>query len=245
MDKKVAVITGISRGIGKAIGERFEDESVTVVGFSRSKPQGKCSLWVNGDVTSIEDRQRLLTSVLQKYGRVDILVNNAGLGMYNTWQDTAMEDLHRIFDINFFSLVEMTKLFVPELVKTRGTIINVSSVAGKMAVPCMGGYCATKYAVNAFSDSLRIELKPKGIHVLNLIVGRINTGFSRNSLGGRKPPQTPGAGHADLLAKKAYKAYVQGKREITYPSWYRVFMKIIKMLPGLYEKANIKKWGLD
>ena len=245
MDKKIMIITGASRGLGKAIALKFMQEGHSVIGFSRNEPDYPLSLWVKGDITEPDSRKLLFEECLQKFGRVDILINNAGRGHYETWEKTTIEDVKELFNTNFISMFAMTQMFIPELTKTKGTIINTSSVAGKLSVPCMGLYCATKYAVNAFSDSLRIELKPKGIRVLNLIVGRVNTGFSNHALGNKRPPVTPGAGKPEILAEKVYTAYIKGKKEIVYPCWYPLFMAFARLFPAVYEYGNIKKWGLD
>lgn len=245
MDKKIIVITGASRGLGKALALKFLKEGHSVVGFSRNKPDYDLSLWVGGDITDRFSRATLLHECIEKFGKADILINNAGRGHYETWNKTALDDVTELFNTNFVSMIAMTQLFIPELIKTKGTVINVSSVAGKIAVPCMGLYCATKYAVNAFSDSLRIELKPKGVKVLNLIVGRVNTGFSAHALGQKKPPVTPGAGKPEVLAEKIYNAYIKGKKEIVYPGWYSLFIAFVRLFPSVYEYFNIKKWELD
>lgn len=245
MEQKIAVITGSSKGIGRSIAEKFLKESILVVGFSRTSPQGNLSHWIQGDINVAADRDRLKDEVVEKYGRIDILINNAGVGLIDNWVDTAESDLRTIYETNFFSLVELSKLFVPELKKTQGTIINVSSVLGKLPVACMGGYCATKFAVNAFSNSLRIELKPAGIHVLTLTVGLLKTDFLANSLGSRQAPSFPGAGCPDKLANKTFRAYTKSKREITYPEWYKYYLPSIKLTPRLYEYFSIKTWKLD
>lgn len=244
MANKVAVITGISKGIGKAIGNKFEDESIKVVGFSRTPPQGKCTHWVKGDITVREDREKLKREVLEKFGHLDILVNNAGAGLCDTWQSTSENDLRHIFDINFFGLIELSRIFSEELVKAKGTIINVSSALGKIPVPCMGGYSATKCALNAFSDTLRIELQPKGVHVLNLVVGATDTEFIANSFGSLKPPPMSGIGKPEVLADRVYQAFTKKKKSIIYPCWYACLFVFIKLFPKIYEKTNIKQWNL-
>ncbi|MCP3892000.1 MAG: SDR family NAD(P)-dependent oxidoreductase [Desulfobulbaceae bacterium] len=245
MEQKVAVITGSSKGIGKSLTEKFEKESIIVVGFSRTTPQGNLSHWVQGDINRKEDRDRLKNEVIEKYGRIDILINNAGVALIDSWEETEEADLRIMYETNFFSLVELSRLFVSELKKTQGTIINVSSVLGKLPVACMGGYCATKSALNAFSNSLRIELKPLGIHVLTLTVGLLKTDFLANALGSRQPPPFPGAGCPDKLANKTFRAYMKRKREITYPEWYTFYLPSVWLTPRLYEYFSIKTWKLD
>lgn len=245
MKKKVAVVTGVSKGIGKSIGEKFENESITVVGFSRSEPRGKCTHWVQGDVTKKEDRDRLKKEVMENYGSIDILVNNAGQGIVEKWEDTPESEIRSVLELNFFSVVELTKLFLPELKKSKGTIINASSVLGKASTPYMGAYCSAKSAIDAFSDTLRMELKHQNVHVLNLTIGSQDTAFPENCLGSHAIPAMPILGNPDVLATKTYKAYVKRQKEITYPGWYVFYIGFARHCKTIYESINIKSWKLD
>jgi len=243
--KKVAVVTGASSGIGKALAAKFKSENFTVVAVSRSKPDLDLDLWCQADLTKESDRHSTLRQVSEKFGRCDILINNAGVGLYDTWEKVDDDSLRMEFELNFFAVVHMTKLFLPLLKESKGTVANTSSIAGKLYVPCMGSYCASKSAVYMFSHTLRAEVKQYGVNVLNLIVGRINTGFSSRSFGGMTPPSTPGGGCPDKLAGKVYKAYLKRKRQITYPLWYEAVVPVAKIFSSFYDNANIKKWGLD
>ena len=240
--EKVAIITGASSGIGYALAKKFKEEGFKIVNLSR-KRSDISDINVKVDLAKSEDISIALGKLLNKIDRVDVLVNNAGVGLYESWEDLNMEDLRYTFELNFFAPVTLVKALLPMLKETKGTIINVSSVAGKLYVPFMGGYCSTKFALNAFSDSLRAELKPYKVHVLNLIVGRINTGFSKRALGTKKPPLTPSLGaSADKLAEKTYKAYLKEKREIIYPYWYKYLILLAKFLPSVYDRVSLKKW---
>jgi len=242
--KKVTVITGASSGIGAALAAKFKSEGHIVVGVSRSEPSIELDLWCKADLTSKTDRQSVLETVTEKFGRCDVIINNAGVGLYDTWENIGEDALRLEFELNFFAVVDMTKLFLPLLKESKGTVINTSSIAGKLYVPCMGSYCATKSAVYMFSHTLRAEVKSYGVKVLNLIVGRINTGFSSRSYGEMKPPSTPGGGCPKKLAVKVFKAYLKGKRQITYPLWYEFVVPVVKLLGGVYDNINIKKWKL-
>jgi len=239
--EKTAVITGVSKGLGKALAEKFQSEGFRVIGISRNRPEISLYRFIQADLTD-ENRLLSVAEELEKE-RIDLLINNAGVGIYESWKDMKMEDLRKVFELNFFSAVFLTKLLLPKLIESKGCIINVSSVAGKLYVPYMGGYCATKYALNAFSDSLRAELKEDGVHVLNLIVGRINTGFSIKAFGSKKPPETPFGSSPEKFAEAVFKAYKQKKREIIFPEWYRYFIFISKLFPSLYDKIAYKKWN--
>lgn len=246
MEKRIILISGVSSGIGKALASKFQNEGFTVVGVSRTAPAEdlRIDLWIQGDLTLAASRAEVFNAVKSKYGRLDILVNNAGKGIYEVWQNTSEADLRDIFELNFFVVVEITKLFLPLLIASRGTLINVSSVAGKIHVPCMGPYCATKSALNAFTDTLRVELHSSGVRVLNIMPGRINTGFSSRSLGSMTPPHTPGALLPEKFADKVFAVFLSRKNEFIYPSWCRFFIPLMKLFRGFYERENIKRWGI-
>ncbi len=244
MNRKVAIITGCSSGLGKALSKKFMNEGWIVCGASRKQPDFTISHWIKTDLTRKEDLSNLVDEVKSKHERIDILINNAGVGIYDRWEDMEDDDLENLFSLNLFSMFRLTKKCIPLLSESGGIIVNTSSVAGILPVPAMGGYCASKYAVNAFSDTLRVEVRRYGISVLNLIVGRINTGFSSRSFGKREVPDSPGAGDPKELAEKVYKACMKRKREIYYPSWYRIAVPLIKLFRPIYEKENIRRWGL-
>ncbi len=239
---KVCVITGGSRGIGAALLKEFKENGFFTVNLSRSESI-EANLNIKVDLSKPDDVSIAVSQLLEKVPKVDVLINNAGIGLYESWEEMSMEDLRKVFEINFFAPVMLTKSLLPFLKETQGSVINVSSVAGKLYVPYMGGYCASKFALNAFSDSLRAEVRKYNVHVLNLIVGRIDTGFSQNALGSKKPPETfGGSATAEKLAQLTYKAYKKKKREITYPSWYKPLIWMAKIFPSLYDRLALKSW---
>ncbi|SNZ02256.1 Short-chain dehydrogenase [Persephonella hydrogeniphila] len=238
---KTAVITGVSKGLGKALSQKFQSEGFKIIGISRNLPEFPLYRFIQADLTDINRLLEIKEELKEE--RIDLLINNAGIGIYESWEDMSIEDLKKVFELNFFSVVYLTKLLLPKLRESRGSIINVSSVAGKLYVPYMGGYCASKYALNAFSDSLRAELRKDEIHILNLIVGRINTGFSIRALGSKKPPETPFGSSPEKFAEAVFKAYKKKKREIVFPGWYRYFILISKLFPSLYDRISYEKWN--
>jgi len=240
------LITGVSKGLGRAFAEKFRAEGFAVAGVSRSKPNFEIELWLEGDITDPGFRRSLPSALKLQFARLDVLINNAGIGGYETWEQAKEEDVRKLFELNFFAPILLTQELIPLLRENKGTIINVSSVAGRLAVPCMGAYCASKFAIDAFSDSLRVELKPENIHVLNLTVGRINTGFSSRSFGAKKPPGSPGGNSSspEGLAAKTYRAYTRKHRNITYPAWYAPGIVLMKLFRGIYERENIRRWKL-
>lgn len=116
--------------------------------------------------------------VLEKEGRIDVLVNNAGFGLGGGLEDVSIEDAKKQFEVNIFGLMEITKAFIPYMRKQNsGRIINISSMAGRFSSPFLGWYHASKYALEALSDSLRLELYPFGIDVIIIEPGLIKTNW--------------------------------------------------------------------
>ena len=161
MEQKVTVITGVSSGLGYALANKFKKENHIVIGLCRSKPNLEIDKWIKCDITNETERINALNTISSEYGKCDILINNAGMGEYATWTESSDSELKKLFNLNYFAVIAMTTTFAKLLTSSKGTVINVSSIAGKIYVPCMGNYCASKYALNAFSDSFRVEMKGK------------------------------------------------------------------------------------
>ena len=245
MDKKIAIITGASKGIGSALTLEFQKQGFFVVGISRSEPKSALDHWIQGDITNKAEIDRITTLINTNYPQIDVLVNNTGRGLYDTWLNTDLDDLRNMFELNFYSMIALSQKLFPLLTERKGSIINTSSVAGYMPVACMGGYCASKSAVNQFSHTLGIELKPFGLNVLNVVVGRTSTGFSDGCTGEKVPPPSPGASPGpEKLVKAIFKAYNKRKRELIFPGWYRWVFKLIRIVPNWYANQNIKRWKL-
>lgn len=245
IDRPVVLITGITGGFGKAFAGIFAEHGYTVAGISRSKPEFPVDLHIPVDLTDRSSIEKAVETTTSSLERLDVLINNAGIGHYDDWEHMSDDQLRSGMELNFFSVVTLTRLLLPLLKQSGGTIVNVASVAGKMPVPMMGAYCATKYALVAYTDTLRAELKPAGVHVLGLIVGRINTGFSSRALGNRKPPATPFSGEPDGLARKVLRAIDRRKRQLTYPGWYRFVLFLQRLIPGTFDRIAMKKWQKD
>lgn len=246
MKAKVVLITGASSGLGKAMAQKFSEQGHLVIGVSRHcTKESYLDMACQIDITKPEERQQLFDKIMSTYGRLDILINNAGIGCYDAWENVREDELRAMFELDVFALIMMTKLFLEELRKNQGSVINISSVAGKLYVPCMGPYCAGKAAVRFFSDSLRAEQQHRGLHVLDAVVGRINTGFSQRCLGTAKPPHTPGGGDPMQLANAIYRAWQKKKYSVTYPAWYKFIVPLfLGPLRSLYDKECRKRWKL-
>lgn len=183
MSKKVILITGASSGMGKETAKELLQQGHTVYSVARRIDQMQDLKDLGGypiqmDVTKESDIQHVVDTILQKEGKIDVLWNNAGYGLYGAVEDIPVEEARRQFEVNVFGLAAITQKVVPYMREANaGTIINTSSMGGKMYTPMGAWYHASKHAVEGFSDCLRLELKPFNIHVVVLEPGIIVTEF--------------------------------------------------------------------
>lgn len=191
LKNQTVVITGASSGIGEATVRRLIRAEANVVLFARRADRlqaltreldaaGQRTLAVAGDLTSPGDRRQLVEQAVACFGQIDGLVNNAGFGQRGPIERVSLEAIRRNFETNVFALLGLTQLVAPLMrAQGHGRIVNVGSVAGRIARPMSSVYDATKHAIEAFSDGLRGELKPFGIQVTLIRPGFILTEFVR------------------------------------------------------------------
>jgi short-subunit dehydrogenase len=183
MEKKVILITGASSGMGKETAKSLILQGHTVYTVARRIEQMQELKALGGhpiqmDVTKENEIQHVLDTIIQKEGKIDVLWNNAGYGLYGSVEDVPIEEARNQFEVNLFGLAAITQKVVPYMRQANsGTIINTSSMGGKMYTPMGAWYHASKHAVEGFSDCLRLELQPFNIHVVVLEPGIIVTEF--------------------------------------------------------------------
>jgi short-subunit dehydrogenase len=175
---KVVIITGASSGIGKACAEEFAKRGANLVLAARQyvtlceitagleKQYGIKAMAVQADVSKEEDCEHMIKQAVATFGSIDILINNAGLSMRALFQDVDLSVLKSLMDVNFWGTVYCSKFALSEILKTKGSIIGVSSIAGYRGLPGRTGYSASKFAMNGFMESLRTELLKTGVHVM-------------------------------------------------------------------------------
>jgi NAD(P)-dependent dehydrogenase (short-subunit alcohol dehydrogenase family) len=182
--RPVALVTGASSGIGEAAAIALAAEGFQVIGTSRdtSRVTARTGVtYLDLDVTSDESVHTVVQHVIDRFGRLDVLVNNAGLGADGAAEEISVGQTQRVFDVNVFGLMRMTKAVLPHMrARRRGRIINISSVGGFVPNPFMAVYVSTKHAVEGYSESLDHEVREHGVRVLLVEPGPINTPFDTN-----------------------------------------------------------------
>jgi NAD(P)-dependent dehydrogenase (short-subunit alcohol dehydrogenase family) len=178
---KTALVTGASSGIGEATALKLQELGFTVYGAARRVNRLE-QLATRGiqplamDVTEEESMRTGVERIVAETGRIDVLVNNAGYGSYGAIEDVPSSEARRQFEVNVFGAAQLTALVLPHMrAQHSGTIVNISSMGGKIYTPLGGWYHATKFAIEAISDCLRIETKPFGINVVVIEPGAIDT----------------------------------------------------------------------
>src|SRR5437762_2447322 len=184
--KPLALVTGASSGIGKAAALALVQAGFDVVGTSRNAsrvaPQRGVT-FLDLDVTSDESVSTLVRGVIERFGRIDVLVNNAGTGAAGAAEESAVAQDQRVFGINFFGLIRMTKAVLPHMrAQRRGRLTSISSVLGLVPAPYMASYAATKHAIEGYSESMDHELREHGVRVLLIEPAYTRTGFDANAL---------------------------------------------------------------
>jgi NAD(P)-dependent dehydrogenase (short-subunit alcohol dehydrogenase family) len=185
---KVVLITGASSGIGQACARHLARRGYQVFGTSRRPRPGAEEPFemIPMDVTNDDSVRQGVAAVLAKAGRLDAVVNNAGFGFGGAVEDTSIDEAREIFETNFFGMLRVCLAVLPHFREQRaGTIVNVSSLNGLIAMPFVGMYCATKFAMEGATEALRMEVRPFGIRVAMIEPGDTRTGFTAS----RRPTQ--------------------------------------------------------
>lgn len=181
MSKKVALVTGASSGIGFDAAIELQKAGFTVYGAARRMDklkglESKGVKIISLDVTDDESMVACVDTIVENEGRIDVLVNNAGYGSYGAIEDVPMDEARRQIEVNVFGLARMSQLVLPHMRKGRfGRIINISSMGGKIYTSFGGWYHATKFAVEALSDCMRLETEEFGVDVVVVEPGGIKT----------------------------------------------------------------------
>ncbi|MEO8215731.1 MAG: SDR family NAD(P)-dependent oxidoreductase [Acidobacteriota bacterium] len=240
-----AVITGASSGIGRAAAEALARAGVDVVLAARRQAEleevaDRCrKLGVKAEVivTDVSDRdscRALIAESSRRLGSIDILVNNAGFALYDPIESATIDDLQTMMNTNYFGAVHCTQAVLPQMIaRGRGSIIFVSSITGIMGFSSMGGYSATKFALNGLAEALRDEVQEKGVQVSMICPGTTNTEFFVKAERDKQPAASRMilAMPPERVARAIVRAAETGSYRTILPVTALLFMRLKEVMP--------------
>ena len=269
-EKRVILVTGCSSGIGRATAVALAARGHRVFASARNRndlaelERGDLAA-LTLDVTDPATIRAAVEAVLSRAGRIDALVNNAGYGQYGSVEEVTLDEWRAQFDVNLFGTLAVTQAVLPAMRKQRsGRIITVSSVAGKLGIPFAAPYCASKHAIEAMSDALRVEVAPFGIRVVLIEPGPIESRFGDRARSGVAPLLSRPGPYRELytLAERAMDVEFQrgklpaeavasviagaiesGRPRPRYPvgSLARAFIVLRRVLPDRWLDAQMRR----
>jgi short-subunit dehydrogenase len=260
------LITGASQGSGKATAILFASKGYDVVMVARQperlaaaaaqvQREGTSAVTIPGDVGDIDQVRAIVQKALDACGNIDVLVNNAGICLAGAIEHTTSEDWQQLMNTNFWGCVNTIQEILPHFLQRKtGTIVNVGSIGGKMPLPQMTAYCASKYAVTGLTETLRLELAPQGIHVCAVHPGLINSDFlERAQFRDRDEPgvelrrqkmsqmlKSEWATQPEDIAKAIWDAVKNQRAEVTVGPAF-LASEAYRLFPGLMQWAMEKR----
>ena len=253
-DKKVVIITGASSGIGKALALECAKRGFNLSLAARNAEQlnavaEQCIqthqadvLTVVTDVSKEQDCNALVEATVQRFNRIDVLINNAGISMRALFNDLHLDVIRQVMDINFWGTVYCTKYALPHLLKSKGSVVGVSSIAGYKGLPGRTGYSASKFAMQGFLEALRVENLQKGLHVLIACPGFTASNIRNTALNstgnvqGESPRDESKMMTAEEVATHILNAVEERKRTLTLTSQGKMTVLLNKFFPGFMDK---------
>lgn len=253
---KVVVITGGSEGIGKALVDTLIPLGAKVAACGRNQEKlydlqllhsGKPLHTLVADVSNYNDCKNFIDSTIQVFGGIDILINNAGISMRALLKDLEIDVIRKVMDINFNGTLYCTKLALDSVIKRKGTIVGVSSIAGYRGLPGRSGYSASKFAMHGFLEAIRTELMDSGVNVMWVCPGFTSSNIRNAALDkkgqsqGESPMDEKKMMSASVCARHILKAIEKRKRTLvlTFNGKRTVFMN--KFFPVLADRL-VKKF---
>lgn len=253
MKDKVVIITGGSSGIGKALALAFGRLGAKVVITGRNEARlnevaevldkmGAPNLGLKLDVSIEVDNKLLVDQTLKAFGKIDILINNAGISMRALFEEIDLEVFKKVMDINFNGTLYATKYCLPHILKTKGSIVGISSINGYRGTPARTAYTASKYAMNGFFESLRTEVMHRGVHILVACPGFTGTNIRNAALTadgtsqGESPRDEGKMMTAEEVANGIINAIHKRKRDIVFTIQGKLAVFLNKWMPERMDK---------
>jgi len=252
---RVVLITGASEGIGAACAAAFAKRGAKLSLVARNKAKleqlGHAgAVLTQGDLLEPAARKAAIDNTIARFGRLDVLVNNAGVGMYAPSHAAPLDDARRMFELNFFAPLELSQLAAAQMKRqppvegTRGLIVNVGSIAGKVTLPWFTLYSATKFALGSLTDGLRMELSAHKIRAMLVCPGYVNTQFQSHVLAGKPPGAIAGGKRFAVSVEECAEAIVRGverdSKTVLTPRIGWLFVALERMFPALVQSQLAK-----
>ncbi len=258
---RIVVITGASSGVGLATSKYFAKMGDKVYGLARRPFEEEGIISKICDVTDAETCKKVVKEIIEAEGRIDVLICNAGFGVSGSIENSDMDGVKRMFDVNFFGCVNITRAVLPFMRENGGgKILHTSSVAGVIPIPFQAFYSATKSSLDIYAKALRLEVEPFNIQVCNLLLGDTKTGFtshrekstgdegtvyeevSRRSIERMEHDETHGKDPI-TVAKMMYKMSTKRKMPVkkTVGAGYKMIVFLQKILPTSFMLWVVKK----
>ena len=258
MTPKTVAVTGATSGIGMALAELYARNGWNVAAggrnlaalddAARKRPN---LLPIVCDVTRPEDCQNFIAETMERFGRLDVLINNAGISMRANFADLDVEVLRKVMEVNFWGTVHCTKAALEALVRTQGTVVGISSIAGFQGLPGRTGYCASKFAMHGFLETLRIETAPRGVKVLIVAPGYTASAIRERALNERAAPQGESPRDenammsAEAVAEAVFKAVQKRRRTLVLTPAGKAVVAVKKFFPALADKLVAREVGKE
>ncbi|MDD3739841.1 MAG: SDR family oxidoreductase [Bacteroidales bacterium] len=193
LNGKVVIVTGATSGIGKAVAYEFASQGAIIILAARTvenlkvvctdiNASGGTAYYVKTDVRVVNECENLINQTLKFCGKIDILINNAGISMRARFEELDLIVIKELMDTNFYGAIYCTKYALPHILQQKGSIVNISSIAGLTPLPGRTGYCASKHALNGFFETLRLENRNNKLHILIVHPGFTNTNIRKSAL---------------------------------------------------------------
>ena len=246
---KIILITGASQGIGRCLAIDLARRGATVIGCGRSRERleetlaemrgaSPSSTVIACDVGDPAQVRAMVERTLANFAKIDILINNAGIGMRKPFVETPLDVIEEIMRTNYLGMVYCTHALLPSMIKRgSGHIVNISSGSGMIGTLNMAAYCASKFAMNGFSESLYHELRPLGIHVSVVCPGPVATAFNRafTDLPPKSPPSLVVAPEA--VSQAVILAIERQSAEVVVPRWLAGVCWLKRVAPNFFRAA--------
>lgn len=255
IEQQVIAVTGASSGIGLCTALMAAERGAKVAMISRSedilqemasaiRAEGGDALGIGADVSNRQEVDAAVEAIMQRFGRIDTWVNNAGVAIYGRLTEVSEQDSRRLFDVNFWGVVNGSLAALPHLARSGGALINIGSELSDAVVPLQGMYAASKHAVKGFTDALRVEIERIGqapVSVVLIQPTAVDTPYpehARNYMD-REPKVPDPMLDPTRVANAILRAAVEGGRDVTVGAMAAMNTTVSKLLPRLADRMAV------